>query len=183
MSEDISCLRRKYRPERITVLFVAESPPESSDDQLRFFYNSREERWDYLYRAVMKALFPEEFEYHSGEKEKWLRRFQEAGCYLIDATDRPVNRPSPAERRRALELAVEPTLNKIRRLVSPATPIVLVKKNVFYAFNRPLRDAGYNVIHESFLPFPSHGWQGEFLRRCRACLRKAGRGGYRRKNR
>jgi hypothetical protein len=182
MDKRIPRLRKRYRPEGIMVLFIAESPPESSDDEVRFFYNHRQEKWDYLYLAVMKAVFPE-FDRRRGEKERWLHKFQEHGYYLMDATDRPVNRLSSAERRRELERAVKPTLNKIKRLVSPSTPIILVKKNVFSALYRPLRDAGYSVIHESFLPFPSHGRLKEFIRKCRDCLGKAGRAGYDREGR
>jgi hypothetical protein len=182
MSTVISRLRERHKPERIRVLFVAESPPESSDDEVRFFYNHRQERWDYLYLALMKAVFPE-FQRRPGEKEHWLHKFQEHGYYLMDATDRPVNRLSSAERRRELDAAVKRKLTQIKRLVSPGTPIILVKKNVFLAFSQPLRDAGHNVIHRSFLPFPSHGCQKEFVRRCRDCLRKAGRGGYGRESR
>jgi hypothetical protein len=176
VSTGISRLRERYKPERIEVLFVAESPPESSDDEVRFFYNSKQERWNHMYRAVMKAVFPE-FEYCPGEKDNWLRKFKQHGYYLIDATDRPVNRVTSAERRYELDAAVKPKLSEIKRLVSPSTPIVLVKKNIFSAFNRPLRDAGYNVIHESFLPFPSHGHQKDFVIMCRDCLRKAKRDG------
>ena len=129
-----------------------------------------------MYRSVMKAVFPG-FVYRPGEKNDWLRRFQRDGYYLIDATDRPVNRLSCAERRKAINDTMERKLSEIKRLVSPSTPIVLVKKNIFSAFNRPLRDAGYNVIHESFLPFPSHGHQTRFVEACRNCLRKAQRGG------
>jgi hypothetical protein len=151
---------------------VAESPPESNDGELRFFYNPEQERWDYMYRAVMSAVFPD-FEYRPKEKGDWLRRFQERGYYLVDATARPVNRLSSAERRSELKTAMEAKLAEIKKLVTPHTPIILVKRNIFTAFNRPLRDAGYNVIHESFLPFPSHGHQARFIEECRNCLRDA----------
>lgn len=153
---------------------MAESPPESSDGELRFFYNPEQERWDHMYRAVMSAVFPD-FEYRPKEKDDWLRRFQERGYYLVDATDRPVNRLSSAERRSELKATVEAKLAEIKMLVTPDTPIILVKKNVFSAFNLRLRNAGYNVIHESFLPFPSHGHQARFVEACRNCLRKARR--------
>jgi len=170
MSLTISKLRQAYQPERVTVLFVAESPPASNEDEVRFFYNPVQERWDHMYRAVMTAVFPE-FVYRPGEKDRWLRQFQLAGCYMIDATDRPVNHLPSAERRRELNAAVERRVLEIRNLVSRDTPIVLVKKNIFAAFNQPLRAAGYNVIHEKFLPFPSHGHQARFIEGCRECLR------------
>lgn len=174
MRTTISRLRQRYRPETIKVLFVAESPPESSDDEVRFFYNFEQERWDHMYRAVMRAMFPD-FKYRPNEKDKWLRKFQDHGYYLIDATDRPVNRLSSAERRKELMREMETKLAEIRLLVALNTPIILVKKNIFSTFNQPLRDAGYNVIHDSFLPFPSHGHQARFIAACRDCICKARR--------
>ena len=175
MSTRISRLRERYRPDRIQVLFVAESPPESNDDEVRFFYNARQERYDHMYRSIMKAVFPE-FEYRPGEKEKWLRRFQETGYYMIDATDKPVNHLSTAERWIELNRSRGGKVAQITKLISPETPIVLVKKNIFELFNQPLRDAGYNVIHDSFLPFPSHGHQARFIDLCGKYLRDAQRG-------
>jgi hypothetical protein len=171
MKQSISDLRKTYKPEKVKCLFVAESPPESNDDEVRFFYNPRQERWDHMYRSVMKAVFPY-FEYHPGEKNSWLRKFQGQGYYMIDATDIPINHCSASERRRALNDAVESKLREIGTLVSLETPLVLVKKNVFLAFNAPLRKAGYNVIHDSFLPFPSHGHQARFIAACGDCLRR-----------
>ena len=171
MKKTISELRKAYKPEKVKCLFVAESPPESNDNEVRFFYNPRQERWDHMYRSLMKAVFPY-FEYLPGEKDKWLRKFQGQGYYMIDATDIPINQCSASERRRALNDAVEPKVREIRELVSLETAVVLVKKNVFLAFNAPLRKAGYNVIHDSFLPFPSHGHQSRFIAACGDCLRK-----------
>jgi hypothetical protein len=170
MNTTISRLRDRYRPERITVLFVAESPPESTDD-VRFFYNPRQERWDHMYRAVMTAVFPE-FDYRPGEKDRWLHNFKEHGYYLIDATDRPVNRLSAAARHRVLSAAAAGKVVEIKRLVARSTPILLVKKNVFALFARPLRDAGYRVLNDRFLPFPSHGHQARFINDCRHYLRE-----------
>ena len=175
MNTRVSSLRKRYKPDRIKVLFVAESPPESSDDKVRFFYNPSQERHDYMYRSVMKAFFPD-FEHRSGEKEKWLRRFQKAGCYMIDATDKPVNRLSSAQRRKELNRNLDRKIAEITKLTSPRTAIVLVKRNIFEIFNQPLRDARRNVIHGSFLPFPSHGHQARFIEACSKCLRAVRRG-------
>lgn len=51
-------LRERYRPERICVLLVAESPPDPGDGKRRFFY-SPELRADNLYRGVAQALYGE----------------------------------------------------------------------------------------------------------------------------
>jgi hypothetical protein len=123
-----------------------------------------------MYRSLMEAAFPD-FRHRPGEKDAWLRRFQRAGYYMIDATDRPVNRLSPLERREELRRSLEPKVAEIGRLIVAGTPIVLIKKNIFEAFSQPLRDAGHNVIHKTFLPFPSHGHQARFIEACSKCLR------------
>ncbi len=124
-----------------------------------------------MYRSVMEAVFTD-FQYRPGEKDLWLTRFQERGCYMIDATDSPINRLSPTERRCVLNAAVNKKLAEVATLVTRSTPIVLVKKNVFEAFHSPLRRAGYNVIHDAFLPFPSHSHQAAFIKACRSCLKE-----------
>jgi hypothetical protein len=141
MNEMISRLREQYKPNTVETLFMAESPPESTDDKVRFFYNPQQERWDRMYRAVMEAVF-HTFKYRCGEKEEWLRKFMKNGFYMIDATDCPVNRLSSAERRSILNAALNAKLSEIAQLVSPKTPIVLIKKNVFLAFSEPLRQKG-----------------------------------------
>jgi hypothetical protein len=171
MSTRISRLRKKYKPKtkKVKVLFVAESPPVSDDDKVRFFYNPEQERWDYMYRAVMEAVFSD-FQYCPREKDKWLRKFQKHGYYMIDATDKPVNRLLAAERRQILKDSVKSKLREISKLATKKTPIVLIKKNVFEAFNEPLCKEDYKVIHEEFLPFPSHGHQARFIKACRIAL-------------
>ena len=177
MNSKISELRTSYKPAKIEVLFVAESPPESNDREVRFFYNARQESYDVMYRSLMKTVFPE-YQYKSGEKDSWLRKFQGEGCYLIDATDTPLNQKSSADRNKALRDALVGKISEINGLIALSTPVVLIKKNVFAVFNQPLRDAGHNVIHDTFLPFPSHGHQPRFIKACGNCYLEA-RGGNR----
>jgi hypothetical protein len=172
IGDEIHRLREMYRPAKIDLLFVAESPPYTKGKTLRFFYKPDEERWDHLYKSLMTAVFSE-FEFARGEKDIWLRRFMQRGCFLTDATDEPINHIKGAARRRALDSAIPDALRRIGKLVSTRTPIVLIKKSVFQALNAPLRGAGHSVIHESFLPFPSHGHQARFIDACRSCLRRA----------
>lgn len=125
-----------------------------------------------MYRSFMKVVF-RDFENHAGEKEKWLRRFQKTGYYLIDSTDRPSNRMSEAERREELAMVLERIVSGISSLVTTTTPIILIKKNIFEIFRQPLLAAGCNVLHDSFLPFPSHGHQQRFIKECGEWLRAA----------
>ena len=171
MSALITCLRMRYRPKRILLLFVAESPPAPTAGEERFFYNAKLESSDFMYRSMMEAVFPR-FRFRRGEKNTWLRKFQQRGCFLIDATDHPVNRVSETDRESIILSGRKRTLLKIRKLTAPNTPIVLIKKNIFVLFNRPLLRTEHNVIHTSFLPFPAYGNQKKFVTACRECLRK-----------
>ena len=173
MSPTIKQLRENYKPRSVKVLIVAESPPDSKMEEVRFFYNPKQERWDYLFRSIMKVVFPD-FVFRSGEKECWLQRFKSAGYYLIDATDQPINHLPPAQRSRIIDSSFSDKLLEIKSLVKKKTPMILVKKNVFTLLNARLRNAGYNVIHDTFLPFPAYGHQKKFIRKCVQYLRRAG---------
>lgn len=168
-------LRARYKPERIRLLFVAESPPNPRDGELRFFYNPELATWDHLFHALMEVVF-DDYQRRAHPKSYWLRRFQEAGFYLIDATDEPVNHLRGRERRETLRAALPYKLAEMRELVSRETPIVLVKKNVFELMAGPLREQGMNVIHDAPLPFPSNGWQRAFINQCQDVLTRAGAG-------
>jgi len=97
------------------MLFVGESPPASG----RFFYS----RNSGLYRALRDAFR------HVDESigdENFLAMFQAAGCYLIDACGRPVDRMEPAGRRSAC-LAGEALLARRIRSLQPDSIVTLVR--------------------------------------------------------
>ena len=85
-------LRRSYRPKRVRMLFVGESPPASG----RFFYQADSG----LYRAVrgtfMRA-FPEI------RKDEFLAGFRDLGCYLVDLCGEPVDDLGAKQRKQICE--------------------------------------------------------------------------------
>src|SRR6516165_1358636 len=78
MQEPVDTLRACYRPERITTLFVGESPPISG----RFFYDGNNSLLTYMSKAIESAL--------PGEGN-FLNRFRDNGWYLNDLVLTPVN--------------------------------------------------------------------------------------------
>jgi hypothetical protein len=48
-------LREMYRPERIGVLLIGESPPDPGYEEKRFFYAPTLSRFDNLFRGVVEA--------------------------------------------------------------------------------------------------------------------------------
>lgn len=96
------------------MLFVGESPPASG----RFFYN----RDSGLYRALRDAFHLVD---ESIDDQNFLAVFQAAGCYLIDACGRPVDRMEPLARRTAC-LAGEALLSRRIRSLQPNSIVTLV---------------------------------------------------------
>jgi hypothetical protein len=97
------------------MLFVGESPPASG----RFFYH----RDSGLYRALRDAFHLVD---ESIDDQNFLAVFQAAGCYLIDACSRPVDRMEPVVRRTAC-LAGEALLSRRIRSLQPESIVTLVR--------------------------------------------------------
>jgi hypothetical protein len=81
-------LRRSFRPPRIRLLFVGESPPASG----RFFYSANSG----LYRAMWAAF---QIADPGVDDENFLSMFCSRGCYLTDLCHEPVDHLEPALRR------------------------------------------------------------------------------------
>jgi uracil-DNA glycosylase len=108
-------LRRSFRPRKVRILFVGESPPASG----RFFYQADSG----LYRAIREAFvkaFP------NLREADFLKSFRKRGCYLVDLCDHPVDRVQPKARRKACR-AGEPRLTKTIRTLRPRNVIVIVR--------------------------------------------------------
>lgn len=171
MSPSIQELRERYKPAEIKYLLLAESPPLSQPDQLRFFYNPEKEWWDFFFRSVMEVVFPEfKTSYKKGDKGKWLDRFKEAGFFMMDAVDTPINTITEKERERVIRSEIKARIAAIENLVSRETPIFLIKKNIFNIFHLILKELGFNVCHNEILPFPSTGQQERFKQRFKRLL-------------
>ena len=95
---DREALRQGFRPDRIRVLFVGESPPANRT----FFYQADSTLYHRTHEAFA-AVFHEQV---CGSGKAFLRFFQARGCYLEDLCTEPVNQLPRAERRRAREAGV-----------------------------------------------------------------------------
>jgi hypothetical protein len=149
----------KYRPEKTAVLFVAEAPPDSID---RYFYFRSVKRDDWLWIALMKALYPLEWgetKVERQRKEWWLLKFQKDQFLLIDAVKIPIT-GSHGERVRRIRSGAHELIEEIKRIAPQQ--IVLIKATVHEALSKELKDAGLPVVNGQALPFPGYGWQTEF---------------------
>jgi hypothetical protein len=83
--EAVEAARARFRPERITTLFVGESAPASGD----FFYYGNTALQRYMQRAVEDSF---------GEGGNFFERLKAYGWYLDDLVLTPVNQLTKSER-------------------------------------------------------------------------------------
>src|SRR5271168_4954549 len=133
-------LRKRYRPVRVKILFVGESPPASG----RFFYQADSG----LYRAVRDVFLKASPAFRTGH---FLESFQAHGCYLVDLCVRPVNRLNPKERRQAC-VDGEVRLSKMLREFRPKM-VVTVVRSIALNVQRAQLQANWEGMHLE-LPYP-----------------------------
>jgi hypothetical protein len=164
--------RRKYRPHKVRLLLIAESPPSSGG----FFYFPTTIGKDHLFRETMKALdlWPKNEPMRRGvDKQGMLRQFQLMGLYLLDTCNSPVDKLRPVQRREAV-------LQQIPRLVQDVidldpSHIFVVKSSIFNPVITALREHGLGskILNSRPVPFPSHGNQRIYRSLMKRALVKA----------
>lgn len=161
-------LRGQYRPERLRVLLVAESPPDPGAGERRFFY-SPALRADNLYRGVAQALYGERDAVDILDKPAVLDRIQADGFWLIDAVDEPINKLGSAARARAIVAGIPRLVDRCLEL-APELGVIICHGKVYAAAAESLREAGVVLLHDEQLPFPLGNRRADFVRGFRRAL-------------
>jgi hypothetical protein len=136
-------IRKAFRPQRITTLFVGESAPVGE----KFFYRRNSQ----VYRYMKQAF---------GGGEDFLEQFKAQGFFLDDLILEPANK---LERRKRQQLRLEsiPDLSKRMSIYRPSNVVALmiaIKPMVRDAMDRAgLLDCAFYATH-----FPGCGQQGNF---------------------
>lgn len=154
---DYLSFRRRYEPEDLELVVVAESPPASG----RYFYDPAGATSEPLFAALMRQLR------HSPEtKDAGLRGFQRSGWILVDATYEPVNAFSASKRNMVIARDYPLLRDDLASLMrGRSIPLVLIKANICRILEPMLEQDGYNVLNRGRrVCFPSHGWQSAFQR-------------------
>jgi hypothetical protein len=111
--EPVEFTRARYRPDRITTLFVGESAPASG----AFFYHGDSAMLRYMQRATEAAL--------GIESGVFLERFKALGWFLDDLVLTPVN-AMPKAQRVTKCLAAQPSLTERIRAYQPLAIVTLL---------------------------------------------------------
>jgi hypothetical protein len=142
--------RNRYQPAPVKLIVIAESPPESG----KYFYDPEGSRGEILFREMMRVLGES-----CASKDEGLRKFQEAGRILVDATYEPVNDGrSESERNRAI-LRDYPLLVADLQDLTPdrSVSVVLIKATVCKVLEPRLVKDGFRVLNRGIRPpFPTY---------------------------
>jgi hypothetical protein len=171
--------RKKYEPKKVDWLLVAEAPPE---DLNRYFYFETPSTHDDLFRETIHAIYREEFPEFSmkveppnkhpywmpntrelrKKKPEFLSLFMKDQFHLIDALDTPI--PQSVSNHKSAQMVLtgfESLKSRMNELVSVDTRVLLIKSSVC-ALQKPLREAGFSVMNEGEIHFPTSGQQRQF---------------------
>jgi hypothetical protein len=145
--EAVEAARAKFRPERITTLFVGESAPSSGD----FFYYGNSAMTRHMQSAVQHSL--------GGGGGDFLERFKAYGWYLDDLVLTPVNNLTKSERRAKCLAAQKSLADRIvkYRPLAIVSFLLSIEGIVNAAANAADSDAPRFAV-----PFPGVGQQMRF---------------------
>lgn len=162
-------VRQHYKPEHITLLLIAESPPpaETVGGSRHFYRATPERRDDRLFVNTIKALYPEASNLTESQieldKEAWLRRFQADGRYMIEALEvSQRHNVTKEQRQEKIRAALPRLIERVRGLASADTKIILIKSNVFDVAAEPLRQAGFHVLNHELVDYPGRFNQRDY---------------------
>jgi hypothetical protein len=180
---------RKYRPQAIRVLFIAEAPPALKFE--RFFYFVGINDADTLFLEMMKVLYPIDtgfVEYEGGRKPEFeakrvrgqkadlLTKFKRDGFYLIDASEQPM--PEDADttsKKRIIRSALPELRSKARELSREGdAPLILIGAPTHSVCAEALRRDGMRVLNEEMINSPARGGQKLFRLKLGTILRQFG---------
>ena len=157
LKTDYAAFAKPYIPANTKVLFIAESPPKSTD---LYFYRPDVYAHDHLWIALVQAVYGDCFKEIRDErrhKNEWLTKFKNDGYRLIDALKNPIlGKPSKSSIRKLIQSHSSELIEEIED-ISP-DHILLIKVTVYDALFESLREAKLSVVNQK----PFHTSFNEF---------------------
>lgn len=154
MNKNFNTLRNKYKPQRISVLFIGESPPAGNT----FFYDGNSILYRYTVCAFNKAF---KADYDVSDNENFLNFFMEKGCYLDDLCHTPINDRDNNERKKMRKQSISDLSNRIKEYRPEY--IICVMKAIKDHVERAILEADLGTIRFYCLPFPGCGHQNKYV--------------------
>lgn len=176
--DDYEKVRIKFKPSRIRILLIAESPPPSAnvESSRQFYRNDRIRKNDRLFVNTIKALYSEVANLTEKElelqKDFWLSRLQNDGYYMIEALDESQKHEvTKRQRQEKIKKNLPNLLKKASALATEDTKIILIKSNVFEVAAKPLKEAGFNVLNKELVDYPGQFNQRAYREKLKKLLK------------
>lgn len=137
-------IRQSYKPKKINLLFIAESPPKGGT----FFYlrNSN------LYFAIKQGF---DIVFGNQDNKDFLNFFKEQGCYLDDLCLKPVNGLPFTTRQEERITGINPLAERIKE-IEPKVIIILMKE-IEGEIRTAIENSKVNTIEFTLVTsFPAH---------------------------
>lgn len=147
---DTESIRQSYRPSKVRLLLVGESPPASG----KFFY-VKSSMTTYTAQAFQKAHGTRFL-----DNREFLEYFKAYGCYLDDLSHTPVDNLPKGQREEGLNACIGGLAQRIQEM-NPDVLVIALKKIEHY-----VREAVYRSGREPevfVLPFAGNGHQGKYI--------------------
>ena len=161
----------KFLPDKIKVLFIAESPPANGS----FFYFNFSKQ-EILLSTITTAILGDGKGYTSKDsKIEFLKTVKDKGNFLIDAVDYPINTTSDKNRELIIEKETDNLIDRLKDLdsqnkIDKYTKIILIKKSVFNVLNNTLKQKGFNILNKAKVDFPKYYNDRDTIREIRNLL-------------
>lgn len=179
-SSAFEAARKKYRPDQIKLLFVAEAPP--AYDSNRFFYFVPVDSGDALFLEMMKLLHPKKANFIDcgdgrkpafsakqvrNHKVQFLEKFKKDGFYLIDAVDEPMPRNATRKmKEEKIRASLPGLIDRLTALCGDRdVPVILIGALVYSVCAEDLRESKVRVLNEDNINIPAQGGQKVFRRK------------------
>jgi hypothetical protein len=149
-------LSRKYKPDKVKVLWILESPPLSEPP--RYFYRPELTQYDGLFREMMKVLgIPV-----SNPKDESLRQFAGLGYFLIDSMKCPADK-SNAHLKPTMISNCSTILSQEIIEINPDS-IIIVKADIYDTVYDTVASVNMadRVLNMKAVPYPGSGNQARF---------------------
>ena len=144
--------RKIYKPIKVRILLIGESPPEGET----FFYNKNSLLFDYTKKAFQSALS------RSFLDQAFLDYLKDSGVYLDDLCLTPINKVEKTKRKKAHRENIIPFSEKIKNY----NPEILISviKGIHKSLRKSIELAGLGKSPYYSLPFPSFGNQQKYVK-------------------
>ena len=152
----------KYLPEKIGVLFIAESPPAPDKKGRRSYIYFDTAKQEILLTTLTTAVFGDGNCFTKDDiKSDFLNKLKGEGYFLIDAVEYPINKTDGKNKEQLIKEESENLLSRLNILkdenrIDSSTKIILIKVSVYNALSSLIKKHGYNVLNDSKIDFPKY---------------------------